>query len=91
MNPLPYCYAYPHPAVTTDCVIFGFDGSQLNVLLIRRGVEPFKGPFPAVFSNPTKLQRQVRCANCTKKLVWSQPISSSSTPSLIPTAILAKE
>ncbi len=42
MNPLPYCYAYPHPAVTTDCVIFGFDGSQLNVLLIRRTAIPAK-------------------------------------------------
>ena len=33
---------YWHPAVTTDSVVFGFDGSQLNVLLIQRGVEPYK-------------------------------------------------
>ena len=32
-----YCYKYPHPAVTTDCVIFGFDGTKLNVLLVKRG------------------------------------------------------
>ncbi len=38
-----YSYRYPHPAVTTDCVIFGFDGSKLNVLLVERGIEPFKG------------------------------------------------
>ncbi len=38
-----YCYKYPHPAVTTDCVIFGFDGSDLKILLIKRGLEPFKG------------------------------------------------
>lgn len=38
-----YCYKYPHPAVTTDCVIFGFDGQTLNVLLIRRGIKPFHG------------------------------------------------
>lgn len=38
-----YIYDYPHPSVTTDCVIFGFDGTRLNVLLIERGVEPFKG------------------------------------------------
>ncbi|MBS7408820.1 MAG: NUDIX hydrolase [Prevotellamassilia sp.] len=38
-----YSYDYPHPAVTTDCVIFGFDGSDLKVLLIERGIEPFKG------------------------------------------------
>lgn len=38
-----YTYDYPRPAVTTDCVIFGFDGSRLNVLLVERGCEPFKG------------------------------------------------
>lgn len=43
MDQLNYCYKYPHPAVTTDCVIFGFDGIELNVLLIRRGIEPYKG------------------------------------------------
>lgn len=38
-----YCYKYPHPSVTTDCVIFGFDGVKLKVLLVKRGVEPYKG------------------------------------------------
>lgn len=37
-----YIYEYPRPAVTTDCVIFGFDGDELKVLLIKRGIEPFK-------------------------------------------------
>lgn len=48
-----YCYKYPHPSVTTDCVIFGFDGTQLQVLLIERGIEPFKGKwaFPGGFLN----------------------------------------
>ncbi len=48
-----YCYKYPHPAVTTDCVIFAFDGSELQVLLIERGIEPFKGKwaFPGGFLN----------------------------------------
>ena len=46
-----YCYRYPHPAVTTDCVIFGFDGERLQVLLVVRGIEPFKGrwAFPGGF------------------------------------------
>lgn len=46
-----YCYRYPHPAVTADCVIFGFDGSQLNVLLVERGGEPYRGwwAFPGGF------------------------------------------
>lgn len=40
---LKYCYKYPHPSVTTDCVIFGFDGTKLRVLLVQRGIEPYKG------------------------------------------------
>ncbi len=46
-----YCYKYPHPAVTTDCVVFGFDGTKLKVLLIERGNEPCKGcwAFPGGF------------------------------------------
>ncbi len=49
-----YCYKYPHPAVTTDCVIFGFDGNELKVLLVERGIEPFKGcwALPGGFLNP---------------------------------------
>ena len=43
MEELKYHYKYPHPSVTTDCVIFGFDGTKLNVLLVERGVEPYKG------------------------------------------------
>ena len=39
---MPYTYKYPHPAVTTDCIVFGFDGTGLNILLIKRGLEPYK-------------------------------------------------
>ncbi len=51
MSELKYCYQYPHPAVTTDCVIFGFDRTRLKVLLIERGIEPYKGrwAFPGGF------------------------------------------
>ena len=38
-----YEFKYWHPAVTTDAVVFGFDGKDLNILLIKRGNEPFKG------------------------------------------------
>ncbi|MDE7160900.1 MAG: NUDIX hydrolase [Muribaculaceae bacterium] len=38
-----YCYEYPRPAMTADCVIFGFDGEALRILLVERGVEPYKG------------------------------------------------
>lgn len=51
MNENQFCYRYPHPAVTTDCVIFGFDGEGLNVLLVKRGGEPYAGwwAFPGGF------------------------------------------
>ncbi|MBO5582907.1 MAG: NUDIX hydrolase [Prevotella sp.] len=53
MEELKYHYKYPHPNVTTDCVVFGFDGLRLNVLLIERGADPFKGhwAFPGGFLN----------------------------------------
>lgn len=38
-----YTYAYPRAALTVDCVVFGFDEAELKVLLIQRGLEPFKG------------------------------------------------
>ena len=38
-----HSYKYPHPAVATDCVVFGYDGKNLHVLLIERGIEPFNG------------------------------------------------
>lgn len=38
---MPYTYEYPRPALTVDCVVFGFDGAGLQVLLIRRALEPF--------------------------------------------------
>ena len=48
-----YSYKYPRPALTTDCIIFGFDEVELKVLLIERGIEPFKGQwaFPGGFVN----------------------------------------
>ncbi|MEE0882010.1 MAG: NUDIX domain-containing protein [Bacteroidales bacterium] len=51
MNSQNFCYKYPHPAVTSDCVIFGFDGVAIKVLLIQRGIEPYKDKwaFPGGF------------------------------------------
>jgi 8-oxo-dGTP diphosphatase len=40
---VPYTYQYPRAALTVDCVVFGFDEGDLKVLLIERGLEPFKG------------------------------------------------
>lgn len=38
-----YTYDYPRPALTVDCVVFGFDEGDLKVLLVRRDVAPFRG------------------------------------------------
>lgn len=37
-----YCYPHPHPAVTTDVAAFAIRDEKLQLLLIRRGQEPFK-------------------------------------------------
>ena len=40
---MPHTYQHPRPAVTVDCVVFGFDTEgDLKILLIQRDVEPFK-------------------------------------------------
>ena len=38
-----YTYKHPHPAVTVDGVVFGFDDADLKLLLIKRKIEPFQG------------------------------------------------
>ncbi len=38
-----HCYAYPHPAVTTDVVLFTLRDGALCVLLIERLNPPFQG------------------------------------------------
>lgn len=40
---MPHTYQYPRAALTVDCVVFGFDGGELEALLIQRALEPFKG------------------------------------------------
>lgn len=40
---MPFTYEFPRPALTVDAVVFGFDGSGLQILLIQRGLEPFAG------------------------------------------------
>ncbi len=46
-----FTYDYPRPAVATDCVVFGFDGRELKVLLVERGIAPYQGmwAFPGGF------------------------------------------
>lgn len=48
-----YTYDYPRPALTVDVVAFTFKDNCLQVLLIRRAVEPFRGSWalPGGFVN----------------------------------------
>ncbi len=40
-----FTYTYPRPALTVDCVVFGFDAqaTMLQVLLIQRKLPPYRG------------------------------------------------
>lgn len=38
-----FTYEYPRPSLTVDCVVFGIDEEDLEVLLVQRDVEPFQG------------------------------------------------
>lgn len=37
-----YSYSYPHPAVTTDVVLFTIEEGELKVLLIQRAADPYR-------------------------------------------------
>lgn len=38
-----FTYEYPRPALAVDCVVFGIAAKRLELLLIERGIEPFRG------------------------------------------------
>ena len=54
-----YTYQYPRPAVTTDCIVITKE-SEPKVLLIQRGIDPFKGcwAFPGGFMNMDETTEQ---------------------------------
>ena len=60
----PWQYKYERMAVTTDCVIFTYEDWALKVLLVRRGLEPYKGEwaFPGGFlkTNETAVEGAIR-------------------------------
>jgi 8-oxo-dGTP diphosphatase len=37
-----YIYDWPRPTVSVDAVVFGFFGDKAKLLLVKRGIEPFK-------------------------------------------------
>ena len=54
-----YTYKYPRPAVTADCVVITRE-EQPKVLLIQRGIDPYKGcwAFPGGFMNMDETTEQ---------------------------------
>ena len=54
-----YTYKYPRPAVTTDCVVMTNEATP-QVLLIERGLDPYKGSwaFPGGFMNMDETTEQ---------------------------------
>ena len=38
-----YTYSYPRPALTVDAIVVAGSGKEQNILLIRRGRDPFVG------------------------------------------------
>lgn len=45
MNRQRYCYEFPRPAVTVDVALFRRAGQAVEILLIRRGKDPFEGHY----------------------------------------------
>lgn len=64
VKPGSFTYAYARANITTDCVIFGYDGKRLKVLLVKRGIDPFKGmwAFPGGF-----LQMDETAEECARR------------------------
>ncbi|MGC9352656.1 MAG: NUDIX domain-containing protein [Mariniphaga sp.] len=52
-----YSYKYPRPALTVDALVYVEENGTFSVLLIQRGIEPFKGKWalPGGFVNMYEL------------------------------------
>ena len=81
-----YCYKYPHPSVTTDCVIFGFDGAKLRVLLVQRGVKPYKGRWalPGGFLKMDECAEEGALRECAATGFRSRPDTSQGGADIAP-------
>jgi 8-oxo-dGTP diphosphatase len=52
-----FSYKYPRPALTVDALVYVEENGTFSVLLIQRGIEPFKGKWalPGGFVNMEEL------------------------------------
>ena len=55
-----FCYEYPRPALSSDCIIFSKTGNDIKVLLIKRAYDPYKEfwAFPGGFVDPDETTLQ---------------------------------
>lgn len=85
-----YTYQYPHPVVTVDCIIFGFDGQNLKVMLIQRKSEPFAKMWalPGAFVDETEslesCAERVLMKECNISGVYLEQLFTFGNPSRDP-------
>lgn len=85
-----FTYPYPHPAVTVDCIIFGFDGQNLKVVLIQRKSEPFAKMWalPGAFVDETEslesCAERVLMKECNISGVYLEQLFTFGNPSRDP-------
>jgi 8-oxo-dGTP diphosphatase len=90
MKKTSFQYQYPHPAVTVDCIIFGFDGQTLKVMLIQRKSEPFSRMWalPGAFVNENEslesCAERVLMKECNISGVYLEQLFTFGTPSRDP-------
>jgi 8-oxo-dGTP diphosphatase len=90
MKKTSFQYQYPHPAVTVDCIIFGFDGQTLKVMLIQRKSEPFAKMWalPGAFVNEDEslenCAERVLMKECNISGVYLEQLFTFGTPSRDP-------
>jgi 8-oxo-dGTP diphosphatase len=84
---------YPEQArvfMAVDCIIFGFDGKELKILLVQRALEPHLGSWSLmggfVFNNETVQQAAARVLQTRTGLsnVYLEELSSFSEPTRDP-------
>ena len=69
-----FCYKYPHPSITTDCVIFGYDVKDgLSLLLSeKQNLSRVDGRSLEALCILMKIQKLVLEGSCKKKLHLQQ-------------------
>ena len=67
-----YQYDYWRPAVAADNVVYRFEGKELQVLLVKRGNDPFKGKWalPGGFGQPSIIAKSTAATSRNTGWPW---------------------